>query len=205
MSDVMTAPPVVERKCQIEEVFDGHFIELLRLVPRNPFVRALILKLTGKMPGADCESFEQLKDWVETNCEKKVRPSPHRNERRSLDDGIAIDVEFAETEHGRANYSVRRYGSEQFRVGAEDLLEIILEAIGAGGGIGEIVEVIAGKIDEDAWNQCDPTLDDYGEYSYDDNDADETSDSEAEFSRSEIRSAVLAFVQARYPQMMEVL
>ena len=89
------------------------FIELLRLVPANPFVRALILKLTGKMPGPECETFEQVKEWVETNCEKRVRPSSSRST-RVVDDGIAISVEFSETEYGRANYSVPRSGSDEF-------------------------------------------------------------------------------------------
>jgi hypothetical protein len=63
MSGTMTLPnPVIpaERKCRIEEVFDQGFIELLRLVPRNPYIRALILKLTKKMPGPECETFEQV-------------------------------------------------------------------------------------------------------------------------------------------------
>ncbi len=33
MSEVITA------RCKIEEMFDQNFIELLQLVPRNPFVR----------------------------------------------------------------------------------------------------------------------------------------------------------------------
>ena len=55
MSDTATSAAPVEKKCRIEEVFDSAFIELIRVVPRNPYVRALILKLTGKMPGAESE------------------------------------------------------------------------------------------------------------------------------------------------------
>lgn len=204
MSEVIVVAPVGERRCQIEEVFDTHLVGLLRLVPRNPLVRALILKLTGKMPGAECASFEQLKEWVELNCERKQRPSPSRNG-RNLDDGIAIDVEFAETEYGRADYTVRRFGSAQFHVGAEDVLEIVREAIEGGGGLEEIVEMIAGKIDEDAWNQCDPDMDEYGEYNYDEHDANDTGNSEAEFSRNEVRNAVLAFVRERHPELADEL
>ena len=116
MSEVMTLPApalTIERMCRIEEVFDQNFIELLALVPRNPYVRALILKLTGKMAEPECETFEQIKEWVETTCRKKARPTPNRAGRRAPDDGIAISVEFSETEYGRANYSVRRSGSDE--------------------------------------------------------------------------------------------
>lgn len=205
MSGAMTLPnPVipVERKCKIEEVFDQNFIELLVMVPRNSYVRAVILKLTGKMPGPECETFEQVRDWVEMTCEKKARvSSSNRGARRIPDDGIAINVDFSETEYGRADYSVRRSGSEEFRVGAEDLMEMIQEAIEAGAGIDEVVEVVAGKIDDDAWDQCDPNMDNYGEYDYDDFESDDHGDSEIDYSKNEIRNAVLAFVRERHPEL----
>lgn len=201
MNEVLTAPSPVERKCKFEEVFDAAFIELIQLVPRNPYVRALILKITGKMPGPGCETFEQVREWVETNCEKKSRPLSNQAGRRSREDGISITVEFSETEHGRASYSVQRRGSESFRIGAEDLMEIVQTAIEDGEGLDDIVEAVAGKIDEDAWGECDPSMDDYGDYDYDDHESNDTDNSETEFSRQEIRNAVLAFVRERHPEL----
>lgn len=204
MSGVMTLPnPVipVERKCRIEEVFDESFVALLRLVPRNPHVRALILKLTRKMPGPECETFEQLKEWVERTCEKRARPSQSRAARGAADDGISISVEFSETEYGRANYSVPRSGSEAFHVSAEDLLEMVQAAVDVGGGIDEVVERVAETIEDDAWNQCDPSMDDYGDYDYSEHDANDSGDSETSYSRTEIRNRVLAFVRERHPEL----
>lgn len=188
-----------ERKCKIEEVFDQNFIELIGMVPRNPYIRALILKLTGKMPGQECGTLEQIKDWVETNCEKRSRASFLNREVRR--DGISINVEFSETEYGRANYSVRRYGSESFSISAEDLIGMIQGALDDGEGIDRIVEVIAEKIDDDAWNQCDPSMDSYGDYDYDEHDANDSGDSETDYSKDTIRNAVLAFVRERHPEL----
>ena len=141
MSATMTLsnPVIPERSCQIEDVFDENFIELIELVPRNPHVRALILKLTRKMPGPECQTFEQLKEWVETNCEKRAR-TPQGRSTRAAENGIAISVEFSETEYGRANYSVRRSGSETFHLDAWDLVEMIHAAIADGDGMEEIVD-----------------------------------------------------------------
>ena len=201
MNEIITAPgPAVERRCRIEHVFDPALIELLRLVPRNPLLRALVLRLTGKLPPQECATFEQLKDWVETHCERKPA-SVSTNGRRGRDDGIAITVEFSETEYGRADYSVRRHGSGEFRVGAEDLMEIVRDTIEDGGGIDEIVEVIAGKIDDDAWNDVEPDMDEYDEYDYDAHDLNDTGNGETEFSRAGIRNAVLAFVRERHPEL----
>ena len=201
----MTAPepvvPVAQRKCVFEEVFDANFIELIALAPRNPHVRALILKLTGKLPPPECATFEQLKDWVETNCEKRARPLSAHTGTHSREDGIVINVDFSETEYGRADYSVRRHGSESFRIGAEDLMEMVQTAIDDGDGLDEVVEAVASKIDEDAWGECDPSMNDSGDHDYSEHEESETGDSATECNKSEIRTAVLAFVRERHPEL----
>jgi len=208
MSETMTLPnPVLPtiRKCKIEEVFDQSFIELIRLVPMNPHVRALILKFTGKMPGQDYDTFERVKDWVEFNCEKRARPfaSPNAspNGRAVPSDGISIAVEFSDTEYGRANYSVPRSGTESFHIDADDLLEMVRETIEDGGGIDRIVEVVVEKVEEDAWGQCDPELEDCGDYDYSEHDVNDSGDGSLDFSKDAIKTAVLAFVRERHPEL----
>lgn len=105
----------VSRKCVFEEVFDANFIELIALAPRNPHIRALILKLTGKLPPLECETFAQLKEWVELNCEKRASPLSAQTGTHSREGGIVVNVHFSETEYGRANYSVRRRGRDELR------------------------------------------------------------------------------------------
>lgn len=203
MSNATLLPnPVLlpERKCALADMFEAGFIELMQLVPRNPFVRALILKLTGKMPPAERITFEQLKDWIEWNCDKRVRPLPTRRKRHD-DVAISVSVDFSETEYGRADYSVSRYGREEFHVNGDDLMEIIQDAIEDGGGMTEVVDAIAGKIDDDAWNQCEPSMDDYGDYNYNDHDSTDSADGETSYNRNEIRAAVLAFLQERHPEL----
>jgi hypothetical protein len=199
MSDTLTLPAPPQRTCSLEEVFDANFIELLKLVPANPYVRALILKFSGKLPPAGCETFDQLKEWVEFNCVKRIKKSAAVQ--NAIAAGIAIDVDFSETEYGRADYSVERYGTDTFSVDAEDLVAIIHDAITDGGGIGDVVDVIAGKIDDDAWLQCNPDLDGYGDYDYSDHESTESSNAEVKYSRERIREAVLWFVRERHPEL----
>jgi hypothetical protein len=196
MSEVLTA-----RRCRFEDVFDANFIELVQLVPGNPYVRALILRFAGKLPGPDCATFEQIKEWVEVNCEKQPRATTSRTTRQNAEGGITIHVDFSETECGRASYSVRRYGSEDFQLGAEALMEIVREAIADGDGLDKIVEAVADKIDEDAWSECDPSMDDSGDHAYSDHESGDTDDSEVNFSRPELRRAVLTFVRERHPEL----
>lgn len=202
MIDAATLPaPVIPSvpKCRIEEVFDSNFIEILRLAPKNPSVRALILKLTGKMPPSECETSEQVKEWVEMTCDKRTLPA------RKGGPGISIRVDFSQNECGLADYSVRRSGTDQFEIDADDLIEIVQTAIAEGDGLEVIVENIAARIDDDAWNHCDPQLDDYGDYDYTDHESRDSSDGEIEFSRSQIRQSVLTFLRGRHPELASEL
>ena len=130
-----------------------------------------------------------------------ARPSASGAGQHSREGGIVINVDFSETEYGRADYSVRRRGSESFRIGAEDLMAMVQTAIDDGDGLDKVVEAVAGKIEEDAWGECDPSLDDSGDYDYSEHDVSDTGDSETECSKSEIRAAVLAFVRERHPEL----
>jgi hypothetical protein len=196
MSEVMPAA-IVERRCRIEEVFDAGFIELLRLVPRNPHVRALILRLTSKMPGPTCGTFEEIKEWVETHCEKRV---PIQGRTRG-EAGIEITVDFSETEYGRAHYSVSRSGQDEFHLGADDLLQMVQNALGEGEGLEGVIDAIAGRIDDDAWSQCEPNLDDADDYDYSDHEETSSDSSRTSYSKDQIRRAVLAFLRERHPHL----
>jgi hypothetical protein len=205
MSAVMTAPenPVVERRCGIDEVFAGPFIELIGLAPKNPVVRGLILAQTRKMPGSECETFEQIKEWVETTCDKKIRPP--NGTRTPSRDGIVIKVEFSETEHGRAHYSVPRSGTDEFALDEDELLEMVREMIDSGDGIDGVIDKIAEEIDDNAWNRCDPNMDACGDYDYDEHDSNDSGDSAVEYSKTQIRDRLLAFMQERHPGLLEEL
>ena len=200
MSDTLTLPPPVERKCTIEEVFDASFIELLKLVPANPYVRALILKFSGKLPPVECELFDQLKDWVEFNCVKRIRKAA-ATAQSSDEPGISIEVDFSEQEYGRAHYSVERYGTDTYHLSADDLIEMIRDAIADGGAISAVVDAVATRIDDDAWDHVEPDLENYGDYEYTEHDSDGADNSEIKFSRERIRNAVLQFVRENYPEL----
>jgi hypothetical protein len=197
MSDTMTLPPPVERKCAIAEVFDPGFIELLQLVPANPLVRALVLKFTGKLPPAECQRFDELQDWVEFNCVKRIRKASTRGD----EPGINIEVDFSEQEYGRACYTVERYSTDTYHLSGDDLVEIIREAVADGESISAVAEAIAERIDDDAWDHVEPSLYNYGDYEYTEHDSDGADHSEIKYSRERIRNAVLQFVRENHPEL----
>ena len=199
-SATMPGPAALsDRKCRIEDVFDLRFIELLQLVPRNPHVRALILKMTGIMPGPELETFEQIQNWVETTCDQKLRPTKSRHAMGS--GGISIAVDFNDTENGRADYSTRRSGSSSFHLNAEELIEIVQTAIADGDGVDEVVELIAASIEENAWSQCEPELDCEGDYDYTDHEFSSSGNGDMSFSRDEIRDCLITYLRTCRPEL----
>ena len=205
MSAVMTAPDSPAVRCKIDDVFGGPFIELIGLAPKNPVVRGLILAQTRKLPGPECETFEQIKSWVETNCDPRAGGGHQAKSAGLSRDGIVIKVEFSETEHGRAHYSVPRSGSDEFALDEDELLGMVREAIANRDGVDGVVDKIAEEIDSNAWNQCSPSLDDCGDYEYDDHDSNDSTDSAVEFSNTQVRDRLLTFLRERHPELLEEL
>ena len=205
MSAVLTEPekPMVANRCKIDEVFGGPFIELLTLAPKNPVVRGLILSQTRKLPGPECETFEQIKAWVETTCDRRLRPP--NGARAPSGEGIVIRVEFSETENGRAHYSVSRSGDDDFALDEDELLAFVREAIADRDGVDEVVEKIAQEIDDDAWDRCNPSLDNYGDYDYEEHESGDSTDAEIEFSRAQVRDRLIGFLRRNHPDLLEDL
>jgi len=198
MNAVITEPAV---RCKIDEVFAQPFIELIGLAPRNPVVRGLILAQTRQLPGPECATFEQIKAWVETTCVKPTRP-PNAG-RSQAGDGFSVKVEFSETEYGRAHYSVGRSGSAEFTLDADEVLDLVQKAIDHATGINAVVDQLAELIDAEAWDRCEPNLDDYGDYEYDEHDSSDSGNGAVEFSRTQVRDRLLTFLRERHPELLE--
>lgn len=197
MHDMMTAPA---RRCQLEEVFARPFIELIGLAPCNPVVRGLILSQTGRLPEPERATFEQLKEWVETTCAPRaVGPQA------KAETAIAIKVEFSDTEYGRASYSVPRAGTGEFELEAEEVLKLVQAAIDEEEGVNHVVDQLAELINSEAWDRCEPNLDDSGDYEYENHDPGDTENSRLEFSRTQVREKLLGYLRERHPGLLEEL
>jgi len=192
-------------RCKIEEVFAGPFIELIGLAPRNPVVRGLILHQTGKLPGPERQTFESIKEWVEITCEPRpagIHPSKVVG---TADTAFAVKVEFSDTEYGRANYSVGRSAEAEFQLETDEVLQTVQAAIDEGHTLDKVVEQLAELIDSEAWDRCDPSLDDSGDYEYENHDLSDTDNSSVGFSKPQVRERLVIFLRNHHPDLLEEL
>ena len=199
-----TTTTTVANRCKIEEVFASPFIELIGLAPRNPVVRGLILHQTGKLPGAERQTFEAIKEWVELTCTPRASHLT-KSAPANGDDAFSVKVEFSDTEYGRANYSVGRSTTDEFKLDGEEVLQIVQEVIDDGERLDKVVDKLAELIDSEAWDRCDPSLDDSGDYEYDNHDLSDTDNSAVEFSKTQVRERLLIFLRNRHPDLLEEL
>lgn len=204
MSAVLDPPAPAARKCLLGQVLGPQVLALLERVPRNPQVRALVLKHAGQLPPPECATFEQVRDWIEMHCEPRegattTAPPPARS--AGGEEGIRVTVSFSDREYGRADYSVPRHSRDEFHLAADDLMELVQNSLRNGDGLDEIVEAAAQQIDDNAWEECDPSMEDDGDYDYSNHDVSATEDSEVSFDRGDLRRAILTFVRERHPEL----
>jgi hypothetical protein len=195
----MEAPVAV--RCRIEEVFTRSFIDLVAMAPQNCIVRGLILALTRKMPPEECQSFDQVKAWVEANCEKRFGKVQH-----GANPAISIDVEFWDKESGRASYSVDRTGHDTFELDAMEVLEIAQDSVAEGRKLDAMVESLAAKITNDAWDRCSPCMDNEdSDYEYSDHDGQDIEKGRVRFARPALKAELLRFLGEHHPDLLEEL
>ena len=205
MSATTIAPETPAVRCKIDEVFARPFIELIGLAPRNPVVRGLILAQTRKLPGPDCETFEQIKVWVETTLDPRAGGGHLAKAAGLAGDGFTVKVEFSETECGRAHYSVGRSGTDEFALDADEVIDLVQKAIDNEAWIDGVVDKLSELIEDNAWDRCEPNLDDYGDYEYDDHETSDSGNAVVEFSRTQVRDRLLGFLRERHPDLLEEL
>ncbi len=72
-------------------------------------------------------------------------------------------------------------------------------------GVEAVVDKIAELIDAEAWERCEPNLDDYGDYEYDEHESNDSGNADVEFSRTQVRDRLLGFLRERHPGLLEEL
>ena len=157
------------RKSDLSEHFAANFIERLQSAPNNLMVRAHMMKVLKQLPPGELDTFEQLKDWVEKNFFAVVTPpaaSPDVRPAPRTQPTIGIEFTASETESGRCRYSVNRRGSHSEPVTLSQLTEWINE--------GCDLDEILSNIKDEASSSGNIEMDDYGDYSYEDHEANDT-------------------------------
>ena len=167
---VTEAPAAPVIKSRIEEHFAPSFVELIKLSPNNPIVRAQMMRILLKEPPKEIDGYEALKNWVEENFESKAKNATIK---RSIGSNtFRTEWNLSDNEYGRCDYSVSRNGSYTCSVAIDDIQAWIDD----GKSIQEITDMIYDEVSENYDSSCM----EYNNYDYDNEESDNTDDFEAE-------------------------
>lgn len=136
------------KMCIITEALSSALIDSLRLHPNHPVYRSLVLAALLKAPPPELTTFDEVVNWIESNCEakNKVRnEQPVRNAQPPTNT-LEIRLSFSDTESGTCRYTVDRYGSGTYRFRAEDLASMAEDVE----NLDELVESIEETISDNA-------------------------------------------------------
>ena len=158
-------------KSKMEEHFAPSFVELIRLSPNNPIVRAQMMRILLKEPPKEIDGYEALKKWVEENFESKAKIASIKY---STSNSIVFETEWSigDIESGRCDYSVSRTGSYTSSI-AMDAIETWIDD---GKSVQDITDMIYDEVSENYDSLCM----EYNNYDYDNEESDRTEQFEAE-------------------------
>ncbi len=116
--DQDVAREITRRKCSIVKLLGQQVVEMLKVAPSNPALLARVLAATGQMP-PPCQTYEELRSWVETNCGPKLAP-------RQPEDCF-LRVRFHNTETGHCNYSVENRVTRDYSIPHDVITQLAQE------------------------------------------------------------------------------
>jgi len=132
-----------KRLSQIHQVLKGSVIALIQAAPQNETNRALVLATVKKPVPPEADTYEKIKDWIETNF------TPNRVLEGEAA-AIMATVIHTDIETGNCRYSRSRRGSSQESLSNARMFEIIEEARLEQEGFDELANRVFEELRENA-------------------------------------------------------
>jgi len=118
------------KRSSIASFFTENFLNLIQLTPANPIVRAQIMRQLLKEPPKEAKTYEEVKEWVETNFEDVFTPPNVLSKgNNSIHAILTIPVRISRDEFGSANYSVRQRMTSNVSLSVSQMTEWLDEGL----------------------------------------------------------------------------
>ena len=112
------APPAAPaRLCAIADVLTPQTLRMIGACPTNEVARTLVLAAVRKPIPDEAKTFEQIKDWIETNVSPVAKVESVK--------GIQVAVRTWERVSGHCSYTEERTGESDYTLTPEDIHDCI--------------------------------------------------------------------------------
>lgn len=159
------------RKSDLGQFFNAGFIKMMQSAPNNPGMRGHMLRILLSMPPKELTTFDQLKDWVETNFEYTTKPAIEYKSiptaaTRPLNPTVSINFISTEHQSGRCHFNRTAQGSARIPIPLADIRCWIND----GSNINEVMGNMVDFAQEQGMEVHDYKDEEYDDHVYDESD-----------------------------------
>lgn len=169
---------------------------LIKSAPKNETFRAKIMAHIGEMPPKDCETYQQIKDWIEFNFPKAPKP-------KANDPLATLRVRFAHTESGHCAYSRSETHVAQVKI-TPQMIDEILDNLDNECDFDDVAAEMSSKIQEVARENSQSTGEEDSVITSNEV-PDDSSDEDVDYDFGSVKSALRAYIRANYPERADEL
>lgn len=148
--EILKEEPLPEgKKCHIRTVLGAAMVESLRVAPEHAGLRAQVLaKIKVPLPD-EAKTFEQIKDWIETNIDPNAIPKPPAppTPARPVSNLIIVDVDCHAS--GTCRFDGRMSGQGQYALDEESVLEIAHDCVDEEEGFNRVISRVINWLREE--------------------------------------------------------
>lgn len=144
--DQEVAASIARYKCRAETLLGGPMVELLKLAPLNPTARARVMAVIGQMPPDEMDTWEKIKEWIQTTYEPRPLPPDPSDDPGGFD----VIVDFSRRESGTCRYSCTSSGSASYHVSADEIQELLDD--NDVDSFSELVSLLRERIMDNPWD-----------------------------------------------------
>lgn len=191
----------------MEKVLSQTLVNLARSAPKNPILHGHLMCLFGRLPPPEVETYQQLRDWVETTNHQPLCTPANRcylsDQAKATNRGSGVvrnpiifhvNATREVREDGHCSYS--RTFNSSIRAGITQ--DYLIGLIEGGNSVADINHAILQMVESD-FDEYDPEDGDYGEDDYNNFEADDSEYGDIEIHRpGTIERSVEDFIRSNY-------
>lgn len=194
--------PTLNPNRLVYRYFSPDFQRMFVAAPKNDMVKGWILKTTKQLPPDDCDTLPKLEEWLQSiQVKPETLPPP-----KIVTPDVKVGISFSGSESGTCRYTCNTSGSGEFRFTANELRDMVNDAIENDNDFDAVVEAASEEISDNSWEVCVPIMqcdDDGFEYChYTLNNGD---NNDFEYSSNQLKNDLKAWIRTNMPEAVERL
>jgi len=161
--DQELAAKIATQRVNANGLLGKSIVEMLKVAPLNLTARAKVMAVVGTMPAPELDTWDKIKEWIESSYEPRVKSGPTVKDLAPPppNTGFPVRLSFSDVETGTCCYSVNRSARGNYQVTTELIRRIMVEKEPS--SLNDLRSEIHQAILDNAWEAVSPDMEWQGE------------------------------------------